>query len=132
MHLAINEGELCTIAEVAERFGISKNHLTKVAHLCGKAGWIETIRGRAGGLALGKDAKEIKIGEVVRTMEADLALVECFQSETSDCLVAPACRLKGAFGEALEAFISVLDRYTLDQLTTHNGKLEALLRKEAA
>lgn len=132
MHLAVNDDTLSTIADVAARYRISKNHLMKVAHMLGKEGVIETVRGRSGGLRLAKPASEIVIGNIVRLMEADLAIVECFQGGDGDCLITPACRLKGVFGEALEAFLVVLDQYTVEQLVRRNTKLAALLSTEAA
>ena len=132
MHLAVNGETLSTIADVAERYDISKNHLMKVAHVLGREGVIETVRGRAGGLRLAQPADEINVGAIVRLMEADLAIVECFQGGAGECLITPACRLKGVFREALEAFLSVLDQYTIDELTRRNNKLRLLLQTEAA
>lgn len=132
MHLAVNEGHLSTIAEVAERYAISKNHLMKVAHILGREGVIETVRGRSGGLRLARPAGKIIVGRIVRLMEADLALVECFQGGANECVITPACRLKGMLGEAVDAFLSVLDQYTIENLVRRNKKLHALLRVEAA
>lgn len=131
MHLAANEKELITIKQVAERFRISQNHLTKVAYLLGREGFIETVRGRSGGLKLARKPAAIRIGDVVRYME-DLALVECFPSGAGGCFIVPACRLKGVLREALDAFLAVLDRYTIGDLTAHNPKLRGLLNSEAA
>ena len=130
-HLAIHHDRLVTVAEVANRFRISQNHLMKVAHLLGRAGFIETVRGRSGGLRLAGDAATIRVGDVVRQMEGDIHLVECFAAESDGCLISGACRLKGVLHEALEAFLAVLDRYTLADLSV-NPKLRQLLRKEAA
>jgi Rrf2 family nitric oxide-sensitive transcriptional repressor len=131
MHLAASDGELITIKRVAERFRISQNHLTKVAYLLGREGFIETVRGRSGGLRLARKPATIRIGEVVRYME-DLALVECFPGGAGGCFIVPACRLKGVLREALDAFLSVLDRYTIGDLTANNPKLRSLLDSEAA
>ncbi|HEX5006732.1 MAG TPA: Rrf2 family transcriptional regulator [Hyphomonadaceae bacterium] len=130
MHLAANPDRLVTIAEVASRFRISQNHLMKVAHLLGREGLIETLRGRAGGLRLALAPDRIRVGDVVRRMEGDIRIVECFSSE-SGCLISGACRLKGALHEALDAFLNVLDRYTLADLTK-SPRLRALLHAEAA
>ena len=130
-HLAIHRDRLVTVAEVASRFRISQNHLMKVAHLLGRAGFIETVRGRSGGLRLAGDPATIRVGDVVRQMEGDIHLVECFAAESDSCLISGACRLKGVLHEALEAFLAVLDRYTLADLSV-NPKLRQLLRKEAA
>lgn len=132
MHLAVNEDHLSTIAEVAERYAISKNHLMKVAHILGREGVIETVRGRSGGLRLACPAGKIVVGRIVRLMEADLALVECFQGGANECVITPACRLKGMLGEAVDAFLRVLDQYTIENLVRRNRKLHALLRVEAA
>ena len=132
MHLAVNEGHVGTIAEVAARYGISKNHLMKVANVLGKEGVIETLRGRTGGLRLARSAKDIVVGDIVRRMEADFALVECFRGGKGGCVIAPACRLKGMLAEALDAFLMVLDRYTLHQLAGGNDELALLLAKRAA
>lgn len=132
MHLAVNTDRLCTIADVAERFSISKNHLMKVAHVLGRDGYIETVRGRSGGLTLARPAGDINIGDIVRNMEADFALVECFQGGAGECVITPACKLKGVLSEAVEAFLAVLDQYSLDDLVRRNAKLRALLIEEAA
>lgn len=132
MDLAVNRDRLMTIADVAERFGISKNHLMKVANTLGRNGAIETVRGRAGGLRLGRPASEITVGEVVCCMEGDFAIVECFQGGKGQCLITPACRLKGVLHEAMEAFLAVLDRYTIEDLVKRNPALKALLDMEAA
>lgn len=132
MHLAVNKDGLTTIADAAKRYNISKNHLMKVAHTLGKEGIIETVRGRSGGLRLAVPDSEINIGRIVRLMEADLSIVECMQGGNGACVITPACRLKGILGEALSAFLSVLDQYTLHQLVGNNDKLTLLLLGEAA
>lgn len=86
---------LVTIEEVADRFGISKNHLMKVAHQLGQAGYLETVRGRNGGLRLGQPPEEIVVGKVVRKMEPDFAVVEC-ENPAGYCRIAPCCTLRSA------------------------------------
>jgi Rrf2 family nitric oxide-sensitive transcriptional repressor len=131
MHLAANTQGLVTIADVANRFRISRAHLMKVAFLLGKGGFVQTVRGRAGGLRLAREAREIQVGDVFRFMEGDAELVGCVGAAQGDCVVAKACRLRGILGEALAAFVGVLDRYTLADLTV-NPKIVALLRGKAA
>lgn len=131
MHLAANKQGLVTIAEVANRFRISRAHLMKVAFLLGRGGFVETVRGRSGGLRLAREAREIQVGDVFRFMEGDAELVGCVGSAQGDCVVAKTCRLRGVLGEALAAFIGVLDRYTLADLTA-NPRIVALLRGKAA
>lgn len=132
MQLAVNENVLCTIADIAACHGISKNHLMKVANMLGREGFIETVRGRAGGLRLARNADTLIIGDVVRKTEGDFALVDCMQDGNSSCLVTPVCRLKGVLGEATQAFMAVLDRYTIADLVVDNSALRELLNLKAA
>lgn len=130
MQVAAAEGERVTIAAVADRYGLSRNHLMKVANVLVRTGFVRGARGRAGGLTLACAPCDIGVGAVVRATEADFALVECFQ-EGGQCLITPVCRLKGVLAEATEAFLSVLDAYTLADLTVENPALAALLRPAA-
>lgn len=128
-YLAAGRGDLVTISQVASRFQISKNHLTKVAHMLMKHGVIKTARGRLGGLYLSRSAAEICLGDIVRLMENDFALVECMQE--GDCLIAGACRIKRVLQSAMDAFFDVLDQYTLQDLVVRNRDLKMLLAPEA-
>ncbi|MBL4635905.1 MAG: Rrf2 family transcriptional regulator [Kofleriaceae bacterium] len=134
MQLAMNPDVLCTISEIACSYGISKNHLMKVANTLSRAGMVASSRGRKGGLALRRDASTIRIGDVVRATEGDFALVECFReqknSDAQGCLIVPACKLKGVLGEAAQAFMAVLDNYTLEDLVKRNPRLRGLLTLE--
>ncbi|BAQ49244.1 MULTISPECIES: Rrf2 family transcriptional regulator [Methylobacterium] len=114
IYLGLHEPQQSSIAEIARAYGISENHLTKVVHQLGRLGLIRTTRGRGGGLRLGKLPSEIVVGAVVRETEEDLALVECFASGA--CAITVSCRLRRALGEALAAFLAVLDGYTLADL----------------
>ena len=131
MFLASNRGRLSTIAEIADRFDISQAHLTKVVHLLGRAGFVETLRGRSGGLRLAGDGTTIRVGDVVRRMEGDLAPVECLRASGGTCLSTSCCRLKGALSRAMGAYLAVLDGVTIAELVEVNGAL-ALLLGEAA
>lgn len=130
MYLAVKEDGLATIAEVAESYNISKNHLMKVAHQLGVAGYIETVRGRGGGLRLAKLAKSIILGEVVRHTEPDMAIVPCFKPIDAFCVIQPSCVLRGALHRAQAAFVKVLDEYSLSDLVQPRTKLQALLSIE--
>lgn len=114
IYLGLNESRVSSIAEIARAYGISESHLTKVVHQLGRIGLVQTTRGRGGGLRLARPAAEIVVGAVVRQTEEDLALVECFANGA--CAITPSCRLRKALGEALAAFLEVLDRYTLADL----------------
>ncbi len=127
MYLAVKEDRLVTIADVAAAYGISKAHLTKVAHQLGLAGDVETVRGKGGGLRLARPAGEIGLGEVVRRTEPDMALVPCFEPAHASCPIVPACGLRGALYEARQAFLAVLDRYSLADLVRQRAELAALL-----
>jgi len=122
IHLAAQPDRLASIAEIARAYGISENHLMKVVHMLGRAGFIRTVRGRGGGIALAKPAVEIGIGDVVRHGEPDLRLADC-----GECLIAPACGLNSVLGEALGAFLAVLDHYSLADITRNRGDLARLL-----
>lgn len=113
MFLGLKRGEFATIREIAERYRISENHLMKVVHQLGKDGFLETVRGRQGGIALARSPAEINIGDIVRRYEDDLRLVECFDRRTNTCPIAGACSLSGVFDDALRAFLDALDRKTL-------------------
>jgi Rrf2 family nitric oxide-sensitive transcriptional repressor len=126
IYLALQPDRLPTIAEIADSYAISKNHLMKVAHQLGQGGYIETVRGRGGGLRLGMPAAQIRVGDVVRFTEPDLAIVECM-GEGPACRLTPACTLKGLLGEALQAFLGVLDEYSLADITRQKLTLGGLL-----
>ncbi len=128
MYLAVKGDGLATIAEVAGAYGISKAHLNKVAHQLGLAGYVETTRGKGGGLHLARPAGEIGLGDVIRRVEPDMALVPCFEPVHAACAIVPACGLRGALYEARQAFLAVLDRYSLADLVQRRAELGALLR----
>ena len=131
MYLALKEDGLATIAEVAQSYGVSKNHLMKVAYQLGVAGYIETIRGRSGGLRLAKSPNTIILGEVVRHTEPDMAIVTCFKPINAFCAIQPSCELRGALQRAQAAFIDVLDGYSLNDLVQPRARLQALLSIKA-
>jgi Rrf2 family nitric oxide-sensitive transcriptional repressor len=127
MYLALKEDELATIAEISMSYGISKNHLMKVAHQLGAAGYVETVRGRGGGLRLARGIEEIGLGEVVRFTEPDMAIVSCFKPIDAPCAIRPSCVLRQALQKSRDAFMSVLDDYTLSDLVQPRGRLLGLL-----
>jgi Rrf2 family transcriptional regulator, nitric oxide-sensitive transcriptional repressor len=127
MYLAVKGDGLSTIAEVAEAYGISKAHLNKVAHQLGLAGYVATARGRGGGLRLARPAERIGLGDVIRRIEPDMALVPCFEPVHAPCPIVPACGLRGVLYEARQAFLAVLDRYSLADLVQRRVELQTLL-----
>ena len=126
IYVAAAPGGRATIAEIARDFDISENHLVKVAHLLGREGILLNTRGRGGGLALARPAKEINVGAVVRLTEGADYPAECF-GEHNRCAIAPVCRLAGVFDEALRAFYAVLDRHTLADLVHNRARIVSIL-----
>lgn len=116
MYLAANRGQLVTIQDIADVHGIAKNHLTKVVHQLGLLGIVETVRGRNGGLQLGREPAQINIGAVVRLTEPDFFMAECFDKDRNACVLTPSCGLKGVLRSATAAYLDVLDSVTLENL----------------
>lgn len=127
MFLAVQDGKPVTVSDVAASYGLSRNHLLKVALNLGRLGYVTTTRGRSGGIALALPPEYINIGDVVRGMEDGLALVECLRPGGGACVISPACRLKDVMRQATAAFLSVLDRYTLADLSRNASELAAIL-----
>lgn len=125
MYLAVKGDGLATIQEIADSYDISKNHLMKVVHQLNKKGYIETVRGKKGGMRLHMTPEEISIGVLVRETEHDLSIMECHSSKNA-CKITPVCGLKPVFGEALQAFLAVLDKYTLKDVMKDQDKPQFL------
>lgn len=122
LHLAAHDDRQASIQEIADAYGISKDHLMKVVQQLSKAGFVAAQRGRGGGLRLGRPASEIRIGDVVRETEEGFQLVDC-----ANCKVAPVCGLPRTLNEATAAFLAVLDRQTLDQIVLDQAAARRLL-----
>jgi len=116
MYAASAGDRLITIEETARTFGVSKTHLNKVANTLTRGGYLKAVRGRSGGLALGLRPEMIRIGDVIRLTEPDFAVVECFATG-NQCVLTRSCKLSNMFGEAMASFQSILDRYTLADVT---------------
>lgn len=151
MYLAIRADpqRLVNISDIAEAYSISKSHLTKIIHKLGQLGYIETVRGKNGGIRLARLPIDINLGTVIKQIEPDFELVECFaQSVTPDmpthdafkialaqqppddqlgCVITPVCQLKIVFAEALTAFINVLEAYTLADIIDNKEALKSIL-----
>jgi len=125
MYLAAQPDRLASIAEIARTYRISHNHLTKVVHDLRKEGYLDAVRGRAGGVRLARPAAAISVGAIVRHTEGTFDLVDC-----ASCVIAPACSLTAALHEAHSAFMAVLDRYSLADLVEdrQRGLRELLAR----
>lgn len=121
MYLGANHHRMATTDEVASQHGISHNHLTKVVNQLGHAGFVKTVRGRAGGIRLARPACEIMVGEVVRCTEPDLKVVACLDGRPGSCPLAGTCPLKRTFRAATSSFLDVLDQVSLSSLVEPAG-----------
>jgi Rrf2 family nitric oxide-sensitive transcriptional repressor len=122
MYVGQHPERLCTISEVAKAYEISEAHLTKITHQLGLAGWLETVRGKGGGMRLAAAPAAINLGAVVRSIEADFFIVDCLTSDTA-CRLTGSCQLTSIISGALQSFMQYLDRYTLADLLapSHEG-----------
>ena len=127
-----DEDRLSTIGDIATAYGISENHLMKIVHHLAKQGYVETTRGKGGGMRLARAPAQINIGAVVRGAEEDLAIVECFQQGNQNCPLVPACALRTVLGSAMHAFFAVLDGHTLADLLQPKARLAEILRAAGA
>jgi Rrf2 family nitric oxide-sensitive transcriptional repressor len=126
--LGLNPDEMQTVTAVADAYGVSRNHLVKVVGRLAELGYIETLRGKGGGMRLARAPRDIRIGDVVRDMEAELGLVECLTQGGGHCVIAPACKLKGLLHEATGAFLDALDQHTLEDVLRQPQPVARLLR----
>lgn len=125
IYLAINE-DGATIATIADYYGISKNHLVKVANHLARLGYLSTNRGRSGGIKLQGNPDDINIGKVVSQVEPNFYLVECFNIEKNTCPITPVCKLSGVLGKAHKEFMNVLNEYTLTDLIRNKEEILAI------
>jgi len=128
IYLASNPNNFATIKDVATTYRISQNHLMKVVHQLGLRGFVETVRGKGGGIRLARPATAINVGDVLRATEDNFELVECMESGAPECRIARVCVLRRAFNEGLRAFLDVLDEYTLADLVRPRVQLARALQ----
>ena len=115
MFLGSHRERLSTILEIAEFYGISENHLMKVVNQLSTMGYVDTVRGKGGGMRLAMEPKKIKLGDVIRNTESDFALAECF-GDNSVCRIQTACALQTVLSSALAGMFNVLDKHTLEDI----------------
>ena len=126
IYLGLKDDGRVTIREISEAYGISRNHLMKVVSLLTRMGYLDARRGPGGGIALARPAEDIVIANVVRDMEDDLNLVECF-CKSGTCIIKPVCELKAVLTQALMAYLQTLEKYTLSDLIKSRDELEQVL-----
>ena len=132
IYLGTRNDERAAVGDIAQAYGISKHHLMKVILFLVDEGYVQTTRGKGGGVELKLDPERIRIGDVVRKAEVGSVLVECFAADTSNCHIQRPCLLRGAFEKAVQAFYAVLDTYTLADLLGNRTALARVLRMPAA
>lgn len=128
MFCGVNNARIVRKAEIASRCNVSENHLAQVINTLAQRGFIETQRGRAGGMRLSRPQDQISIGAVLRVFETGTPFAECFDPDANTCPLTDACRFRPALINALEAFFASMDRLTLKDLVCDNNALDALLR----
>lgn len=127
MYCAANEGRLSRIPEIAAAYSVSELFLFKILQPLVEAGLVQTVRGRNGGVRLGKPATEITLFDVVRVTEESFAMAECFERDATDCPLIDSCGLNEALRKALGAFFEVLESYTIDDLVKTRPAMRSLL-----
>lgn len=129
MFLALNRDRLATIPEIAAAYGISENHLMKVVHQLARAGVIESVRGKGGGIRLAREPEDIRLGQIIRTSEGSAPIVECLSDDAGACRIAPACRLAAVLVSGFDALFARLDEHTLADLVHAPRGLKAILMR---
>ena len=132
MYCAINEGRTVTKAEIAGGCNSSENHTGQVVNRLARNGYLRTIRGRGGGLCLERPAAEISVGEVMRIMESDVPVTECFSANTNSCPLVPSCKLRIGISGAVDAFYGYLDGMSVGDLVAENTGLRETLSRQVA
>lgn len=128
IYAGLKRDQLCTIPELVRHFDISRGHLMKVVHRLALKGYLQTVRGKNGGFRLAREQGDISVGAVVRDMEQELGVLGCLQDEAGYCRIEECCVLRRAFREATNAFLAVLDRYTVMDLLEPRRSLARLLQ----
>lgn len=127
MYCAANEGKLSRVPEIARAYGVSELFLFKILQPLVENKLVETVRGRNGGVRLGREAKDISLFDVVRVTEENFAMAECFENDAAECPLVDSCGLNSALREALNAFFGVLMKYSIDDLIKARPNVRALL-----
>jgi Rrf2 family nitric oxide-sensitive transcriptional repressor len=113
MYLSAHPEELSSVKQIAEHYNISRNHLVKVVHRLSLLGYIETTKGKGGGIQITAGADGLRLGDVVIELESSMFMVECFNVQTNSCTITEDCKLKHCLHDATQAFVAVLNEYTL-------------------
>ena len=122
IYLAVRE-ERSSIAEVSRSFNVSENHLMKVVHRLSTLGYIQSTRGKKGGIQLGMEPKKINLGKIIVELEPDFDIAECFNEASDHCSISPVCRLKNVLDKAKSAFLRTLGNYSLADVVQNRTQL---------
>lgn len=126
MYLAGQPDKLCSVKEISDHYGISRNHLVKVVHRLSQLGYIISSKGKGGGIRLAKEADNLRLGDLVKQLEPNMTLVECFNPETNSCKITKSCQLKHYLFEANESFINTMNKHTLADIVKPNSHHNSL------
>lgn len=126
MYLAAHQKKLSSVKEISEFYGISRNHMVKVVHRLSQLGLIESSKGKGGGIWLACPPQEMRLGDIVKQLESNMDLVECFNRENNKCKITNTCQLKHYLYEARHSFISILNKYTLADTVKNQSLFEHL------
>lgn len=113
MYLAAHPDRRCSVREIAEHYQVSRNHLVKVVHRLAQLGHIDSSKGKGGGIKMAQHADRLKLGDLVRALEPNLDIAECFNKDTNSCRIAGACQLKHYLMDAQQAFLASLNQHSL-------------------
>ena len=122
MYVAARSENSASVKEVAEHYDISRNHLVKVVHRLSQLGYIETTKGKGGGIKIAKDTEKLRLGDLIQKLEPNMNMVECFDAKTNTCRITGSCQLKHYLFEATQNFINTMNKYTLAD-TVQNKEL---------
>lgn len=128
MYLAARPEEKSSVKEISEHYGISRNHLVKVVHRLSQLGYIETMKGKGGGIKIAQGTEKLRLGDLITQLEPNMNMVECFDAKTNTCRITGSCQLKHYMFEATNSFVDTMNKYTLAD-TVQNKEL--LLRGHA-
>lgn len=131
IYIAVKK-DTCTITEIAEAFKISRNHLVKIVHKLGQLGYLQTIRGKKGGIHLSLAPSDINLGQLIQKIEPHFHLVECLDRKNGTCCIIPVCKLKHILEQAKYDFLNTLSQYTLADIIENKGQLAAYLKLPSA
>lgn len=128
IYVAVHK-EKCTIAQIAQAYDISENHLVKIVHKLGKEGILETVRGKHGGIFLAQAPESLNLKDLVLLLEPNFHVVGCFDQINANCRIIPVCKLKGVLADALQQFMDVLAQYTLADMVQNQQELREIFQE---